>query len=809
MERVLARAVLAGRRAHTLTTVLNLHLPAECLPEVPDRVDGSSLKRDDIAKREAARVMMRKQLVACAEQWCHYLVVAEPALSERLHMSRADDARMPTWKETAAFALWMLRKRAFDLRPSEVWKTKSAVELCLKHVKDHIFLALYPAIARLTRGERRLYWTRVEQSFAMLFTNKGRERWKDAAETNARARALRSSKGRGGQAAVQVIATVLHQDPTVRTLSPAREVSPARSSPTSDLEEYMGQRRLGLVDYLTVEQKMKRDQQRLEQRRAEKEKAAAAERMIRHANKSKHSEELTGLAAKLAAAREADADDEDVLSIDVEEGDEPMRAKEHLEAEERGGFVKVIATPVPVKLMAPEDRQEVVDHFVVRSRRESHEPPSPMPTAVATPSAATGSAARSRRESHEPPSPLPSAGTSSAAAQSRRESRDSSVRVPSSPLPSAGSNSAAARSRRESREPPSSRSVGTGSVAGRSPFSSARSQGFGSSRWSRTHDEDEEDEDEGPAPWWAARWKKRPPPIQEDSDSDEEAGLVNVEVVDSRTAGKSGWTCAELSKAVCNIMMVEKLIKAKPAELKTKRRELEEKLTRIFQEAGLNGPLITTITESQLEALLKAHTRGQVWVANVQKVLEGMLENHDPPPPPSVKDPDSARSSTSSSFFRVAPLAPAEASHSGTPAPSARPSEAHSGTPAPSEAHSGTPAPSARPSEAPVEDLEPKPPIELAPSADVAPSDPPPSQKVVPAKARVVVAAPMIRANPGAMRSSLLSAPRPHQPNRPNALAIGAVKHDHAGGSEPSERGAARRRAGLGKSKGRPVGRAR
>ena len=335
MEQVLLQVVIAARRTLALAAISQINLTPDG-GAVSDRrkADGS----DDLI-RDRGRVMLRKALGAATQQWCHYLAVADPALGDRL---AADADLAPTWKETASWALWMLRRRLVHRPVTDAPHARSArtvIGTCLKHAKDYIFYVLYPGMASLTRGERRLYWTRVEQSFAMLFTNKSRFHWKEAAAYDARAAALRSGKSRDEQdaaasQAVHVIAEVLHQ-------KPSRAVSPTGSSTTTLAIE---DRRVGVRDLLSERQKERQKRRELEQQRIMQAKAKAADMQLHsRAKRPAASPRLTGLAAKMGVRARHPVD-----VIEVEEGDDPERAREHAEAERRGGFVRVIAAPIPV-----------------------------------------------------------------------------------------------------------------------------------------------------------------------------------------------------------------------------------------------------------------------------------------------------------------------------------------------------------------------------------------------------------------------------------------------------------------------------
>ena len=73
-------------------------------------------------------------------------------------------------------------------------KNRQVVEAWLNAAQLHVFPALYPAMAAMAAGDRRLYWTRVVKSFAGHFSDKGRAAWAEAAAAGARTAAVRQGK---------------------------------------------------------------------------------------------------------------------------------------------------------------------------------------------------------------------------------------------------------------------------------------------------------------------------------------------------------------------------------------------------------------------------------------------------------------------------------------------------------------------------------------------------------------------------------------------------------------------------------------
>jgi hypothetical protein len=133
---------------------------------------------------------LRRKLFVVAERWHDYLATV-PSFGSAL---AADSLATPSWKDTVAWALWMLTSRAYGMKhggPSG-WISKETIEGYLTLARDHVWRALFPSLHQLDAGEWRLYWARVFRNFEGFFSDKGRERWTQLAATEARAEAVRS-----------------------------------------------------------------------------------------------------------------------------------------------------------------------------------------------------------------------------------------------------------------------------------------------------------------------------------------------------------------------------------------------------------------------------------------------------------------------------------------------------------------------------------------------------------------------------------------------------------------------------------------
>lgn len=83
------------------------------------------------------------------------------------------------------------------------------------------------------------------------------------------------------------------------------------------------------------------------------------------------------------------------------------------------------------------------------------------------------------------------------------------------------------------------------------------------------------------------------------------------------------WSPAEVAKAVCDRLVAKGQMKEKPAFIRTDR---EAKIATIFDEAGLTGEKLVSFDNiGPLEMLLRKHTNGETWLAQVQDALVSML----------------------------------------------------------------------------------------------------------------------------------------------------------------------------------------
>ena len=246
-------------------------------------------KRQRLLRAQMPRGPFRRLLAKTIMRW-HDFLATEPRLGDRLAAEFGISG--PTWKETAAWALWMLRSQLSSSGSGESprsRRTKGSIQESLKHAKEHIWRALFPGLSKMTRGEWRLYWVRVEQAFAVFFTNNSRMRWKDAAASDARTAALRMGKGREAQEAAasqavhHVAAIMVDRDltpprsasPRRTAASPTRQSSPPKeASPSRDIVLYAPldmdiseRKRMGLTDYLTKQQLKEEERKRRQRQR--------------------------------------------------------------------------------------------------------------------------------------------------------------------------------------------------------------------------------------------------------------------------------------------------------------------------------------------------------------------------------------------------------------------------------------------------------------------------------------------------------------------------------------------------------------
>ena len=133
----------------------------------------------------------------------------------------AADATGPSWKDTVAWALWMLTApfasswdhRSAATRGGARWMTKEQIHQCLDLAKQHAWFALYPKMRLMSPGEWRLYWLRVDANFNSFYSDQGRSRWMEAAACAARAAAVRQ-----GKSCVEQHAAAVHAAQKVRAM---------------------------------------------------------------------------------------------------------------------------------------------------------------------------------------------------------------------------------------------------------------------------------------------------------------------------------------------------------------------------------------------------------------------------------------------------------------------------------------------------------------------------------------------------------------------------------------------------------------
>ena len=156
--------------------------------------DKNQMREEDIPLLRDNDGALRKALLKVTEHWQDYLA-SQPAFATRL----AADESAPTWKDTVAWALWMLTKPFASVHAT--WMSKDQIHQCLNHAREHVWFALYPQLRNQRPGEWRLYWVRVESNFAAFYSDKGRNRWMQAASYTARAEAVREGKSSDEQEA--------------------------------------------------------------------------------------------------------------------------------------------------------------------------------------------------------------------------------------------------------------------------------------------------------------------------------------------------------------------------------------------------------------------------------------------------------------------------------------------------------------------------------------------------------------------------------------------------------------------------------
>ena len=624
----------------------------------------------------------RRALVRSVAQW-HDFLETEPSLGDRLATRFGDDGPAPTWKETSAWALWMLRSqlkpnsRANDSPRSR--RTKGSIEQCLKHAKNHLWRALYPSLNSMQPGEWRLYWMRVEQSFSVFFTQNSRMCWKEAAASNARAAALRLGKSSEAQEeaatrAVHVVRAIMVDrdltppkslSPRRSSTSPVRTTSPASSPPGAtsqvmilhaplDIDDAV-RKRMGLSDYLS-ESEVK--EQRLKQQRRERMQRIAATsgvgriktNAIRH-----HDYKDKPVTPAQAASRSVELPLEDVApnQLPSQESTPPPLAPAGYavpETNSEGVFTLVKAGPPPGgRRLSRESRDS-------RESRESGEDSSPQDASPGSkegsppPEASPGSKEEKpyQETGSAPQSRISRARTDAAlASRASRASSESLLRRPSdeSVLRRPSSESVLRR--------PSSESVlrrpSDESVLRRSSKESVLRRPSTESLLRRASSESNEAK-QGRYNTWKGRsvaGTKRGSPAQavheipfgqdesssstvSDSDSDSSGAQIKVSFIDGgrkvRHAGLLTWTPSQLAEAVCEDLIMDGRMREKPTSIRTDR---SKELTEMFVKGGLNGVRMKTITENELDHIVRKFAKGQPWTEDVQIMLKAMLPKEE------------------------------------------------------------------------------------------------------------------------------------------------------------------------------------
>mmetsp|Transcript_6275 Transcript_6275/g.18115 ORF Transcript_6275/g.18115 Transcript_6275/m.18115 type:complete len:365 (-) Transcript_6275:289-1383(-) len=83
------------------------------------------------------------------------------------------------------------------------------------------------------------------------------------------------------------------------------------------------------------------------------------------------------------------------------------------------------------------------------------------------------------------------------------------------------------------------------------------------------------------------------------------------------------WSCQDLAKNLCDLLIVKGHLKDKPAFIRTDREAL---IADIFDQIGLDGAKMATFSNvGPLETMVRAGTQGQAWVDQVISGLKAML----------------------------------------------------------------------------------------------------------------------------------------------------------------------------------------
>ena len=205
--------------------------------------DKHQMREEDIAQLRDKDGALRNALLKVTEHWQDYLA-SQPAFAARL----AADETGPTWKDTVAWALWMLTAPFANVHAP--WMSKEQIHQCLNYAREHVWFALYPQMRHQRPGEWRLYWVRVESNFTAFYSDKGRNRWMEAAACTARAEAVREGKSSDEQEAAamqaaQKVMGILHQPFHLKPASPRKvpELPPELRSPVRARSSPLRQRR--------------------------------------------------------------------------------------------------------------------------------------------------------------------------------------------------------------------------------------------------------------------------------------------------------------------------------------------------------------------------------------------------------------------------------------------------------------------------------------------------------------------------------------------------------------------------------------
>ena len=252
LERLCGLAILSARRDLAMAAVEQLILPEDEAWQKQTKEAETKATADAVAAPWASNFKstptmsllssseperksdgpLRKQLLTVTERWHEYLATM-PTLGSMLS---ADDNATPSWKDTVAWALWMLTSRTLGKKygDAEGWMCKDTIESYIKFAKEYVWGALYPAVKTFSRGEWRLYWKRVQLNFEGFFSDKGRQRWAELAAANARADAINAGKSpieqeTAAKRGVAMVACMLRTRPLVKQ-SP-RSASRLHSSP--------------------------------------------------------------------------------------------------------------------------------------------------------------------------------------------------------------------------------------------------------------------------------------------------------------------------------------------------------------------------------------------------------------------------------------------------------------------------------------------------------------------------------------------------------------------------------------------------